>query len=77
LQRSAGQAPWSIRASIGEHCLAVQRVECRVCGDQCAPGALKFQPQAGGVSLPVLEAARCTGCGACVATCPTLAISVA
>lgn len=76
LRRGEGQAPWSIRASIGEDCLAVQRVECRVCGEQCEAGAIRFQPQAGGVALPTVDKAQCTGCGACVASCPTRAISV-
>lgn len=69
--------PWTIRASIGEHCLALQRVECRICGDQCTVGAIKFQPRVGGVAQPVVDNARCTGCGACVAPCPTRAIGVA
>jgi ferredoxin-type protein NapF len=30
----------------------------------------------GGISTPVLIAECCTGCGACVATCPTRAITV-
>jgi ferredoxin-type protein NapF len=76
LRQIDGQEPWAIRARIGEHCLAVQRVECRVCGEQCAAGAIKFRPQAGGIALPLLESANCTGCGACVATCPTRAIGV-
>jgi len=77
LQRSPGQAPWSVRASIGEHCLAEQRVECRVCGDLCAAGAIRFVPRVGSVAAPHVERERCTGCGACVAPCPTRAITVA
>ena len=77
LQRRAGQIAWSIRAKIGEHCLALQRVECRVCGEQCPANAIKFRPQAGGVAVPLLATAHCTGCGACVAPCPTQAIRIA
>ncbi|MBI4740472.1 MAG: ferredoxin-type protein NapF [Betaproteobacteria bacterium] len=76
LIRRDGQIPWAVCASIGEHCLALQRVECRVCGEQCEAGAISFRPQAGGVAWPLVENARCTGCGACVASCPTRAVSV-
>ena len=77
LQRQAAQSPWSLRATIGDSCLARRRVECRVCGDLCAAAAIRFVPQRGGPSLPLLDAARCTGCGACVAPCPVRAIVVA
>lgn len=72
----AGVAPWQARAKIGEHCLAQQRVECRVCGEHCAAGAIRFSPVLGGPPLPTLDSARCTGCGACVSPCPTRAITV-
>jgi len=77
LQRQAAQSPWSLRATIGDSCLARRRVECRVCGDLCAAAAIRFLPAPGGPSLPLLDAACCTGCGACVAPCPVRAIVVA
>ena len=77
LRRQAEQSPWSLRAAIGESCLARRRVECRVCGDLCPVAAIRFLPQRGGPSLPLLDAARCTGCGACVAPCPVRVIVVA
>jgi ferredoxin-type protein NapF len=77
LQSSDGQVPWAARALINEGCLAHQRVECRVCGEQCAVAAIRFPPRAGGIALPVLDPARCTGCGACVSPCPVQAIAVA
>ena len=76
LVREAVQAPWSIIARFGENCLARQRVECRVCGEQCENGAIRFPPQAGGVAVPSLDPAQCSGCGACVAPCPTQAIVI-
>lgn len=77
LRRAEGQAPWSAKASVGEHCLARQRVECRVCGEQCDAQAIRFSPQLGGPPTPSIDGALCTGCGACVAPCPTRAIAVA
>lgn len=76
LRQRDGQPPWTARAAIGEDCLAQQRVECRICGDLCAAGIIRFKPQLGGSSLPLLDHERCTGCGACVAVCPTQAIKV-
>jgi ferredoxin-type protein NapF len=76
LHRSLGQPPWLGRAAINEDCLARQRIECRVCSDLCATGAIGFPPLPGGIAVPALDLARCTGCGACVAPCPTRAITV-
>jgi ferredoxin-type protein NapF len=76
LKRAAGQAPWQAQAAIGEQCLAQRRIECRICCDQCDAGAIRFPLRAGGISQPLLDSARCTGCGACVAACPAGAVSV-
>jgi ferredoxin-type protein NapF len=76
LMRSDEQLPWSARAVINEPCLAQQRVECRICGDQCAAAAIRFPPLLGGIAFPALDPERCTGCGACVAPCPVRAIVV-
>jgi ferredoxin-type protein NapF len=77
LSRPRSEAPWSLKASIGAACLALQRIECRVCGERCDARAIRFRPTLGGVAQPVLDAAACTGCGDCVAPCPTRAITVA
>ena len=76
LKRRENQAPWLIRARISEHCLALQRVECRICEDLCEPRAIRFSPQLGGAPTPVINTERCTGCGACIASCPPHAIRV-
>jgi len=76
LRPAEGDAPWSFKASIGQACLAAAGVECRVCGENCPVGAIRFRPRIGGVALPQLEAEACTGCGACFAPCPTRAIVV-
>jgi len=73
---SAVRALWSMRAQLDEGCLARHGVECRVCGEVCPERAIVFRPRLGGVALPALDVAQCTGCGACVAPCPARAISM-
>lgn len=76
LLRQPEQPPWLYRAQIGEGCLAANGVMCRSCDDSCEPRALRFRPQPGGISLPLIDSASCTGCGSCVAPCPVDAIRV-
>lgn len=68
--------PWHLRAHIDEPCLTEQNVVCRSCGEICDVGAIRFPPRLGGVSRPELSADVCTGCGECLPTCPTRAISI-
>jgi ferredoxin-type protein NapF len=70
------QAAWAYKAAIGEDCLPGQGVECRVCGDFCDARAIRFPPRLGGSPLPEIDPEKCTGCGACVAPCPVVAIKV-
>jgi ferredoxin-type protein NapF len=67
---------WSIRAHIGDRCLAQRGVECRSCRDQCDTAAISFRLVAGGVAQPLLELAVCNGCGACYSVCPVQAIEL-
>lgn len=76
LTRLPGQRPWAWHAEIDDRCLALRRIECRVCGEVCDAGAIRFRPSLGGVSLAVLSPQDCTGCGQCVPTCPTSAIKM-
>jgi len=69
-------SPWMAKADISDKCLATQHVVCRTCGEQCEAEAIKFTPAPGGVSMPSINLDACTGCGACVAPCPTQAIEV-
>ncbi len=69
--------PWAIRAKIADGCLALRGVECRICGDHCTPGAIRFIPLLGGPPVAQVDESACTGCGACVAPCPASAISIA
>ncbi|MDD2990760.1 MAG: ferredoxin-type protein NapF [Zoogloea sp.] len=72
--RDVEQTPWSFGIAIGDGCLAAQNVECRVCGELCDAGAIRFRPRLGGVPLPDVDNTACSGCGACIAPCPVVAI---
>jgi ferredoxin-type protein NapF len=61
---------------IGAECLALQQVDCRVCGEVCDASAIHFALSAGSVAKPVLNEVDCTACGACIAPCPTAAIRI-
>jgi len=67
---------WSLRAHFDHRCIAANGTECRICGEQCEVGAIRFKPRRGGPPIPTIDAATCTGCGACVGPCPTGAIEV-
>jgi len=69
-------APWALKALIGERCITYQGVICRCCTEGCETQAIRFQLTAGCVPQPQLVETDCTGCGACVAACPVDAISV-
>ncbi|MGL5991718.1 MAG: ferredoxin-type protein NapF [Plesiomonas sp.] len=67
---------WQLSPQISSTCLAHNSVTCRSCQDGCEPRAIRFTPVLGGVSPPVIDAALCSGCGACVSVCPVQAISL-
>jgi ferredoxin-type protein NapF len=69
-------APWTIRARISESCISAKGVTCRVCGDFCEAGAIRFRLAVGGDAVPEIDTALCTGCGACVAPCPVNAVRI-
>jgi ferredoxin-type protein NapF len=62
-------------ALIGDACFAARGVVCQSCGDACPESAIGFHPRLGGPARPTLSADHCTGCGACIATCPANAIT--
>lgn len=76
LHQVPGMTPWPWRPVIQDTCLAHRQVECRVCGEACDHGAIRFKPQLRSVSQPVVDTDACTGCGACQARCPTRAIDL-
>lgn len=66
--------PWQKKALIDVTCLANQNIYCRSCAESCEAQALTFQ--IGISAVPQIDNELCTGCGACVAPCPTNAIGV-
>lgn len=63
-------------ALIGAACFAGRGIVCQSCGDACPETAIRFRPRLGGPAPPEVSAERCSGCGACVATCPASAVSM-
>nr|WP_298687506.1 ferredoxin-type protein NapF [uncultured Dongia sp.] len=70
------EAPWHLRAAIGEACLTHAGVMCQSCKDACGDGAIRFVYGASRIPGPDIDLARCTGCGACAAPCPAEAITI-
>ena len=68
--------PWTLQARVGDACLAARGIVCSSCRDACGESAIRFPPTRA-IPRPLVEADRCTGCGACVAACPTAAIAIA
>jgi ferredoxin-type protein NapF len=76
IRREVGAPAWAMKAHLGDSCVARKGVECRICGENCEAGAIRFRPALGGISRPEMNEGTCTGCGACVAPCPVGAIAV-
>ncbi|MGH1361890.1 MAG: ferredoxin-type protein NapF [Burkholderiaceae bacterium] len=68
--------PWPWTATLNKNCLNARGVSCRLCEEFCEARALVFKPALGGRYDLTLNANDCTGCGACIAPCPTNAISI-
>ncbi|MBT1442969.1 ferredoxin-type protein NapF [Shewanella sp. JM162201] len=73
---AALEPPWPLKAQISTSCLAASGIWCQSCKDACDERAIRFTPAIGKAPMPELELDACTGCGACVAPCPSHAISI-
>jgi len=68
--------PWGLKAQISDACLTGLGIWCQSCRDVCEPSAIRFTPSLGKPPMPTINTDACTGCGACVAPCPSKAISL-
>ena len=66
--------PWTLLAQVADRCLSAHGVVCASCHDVCPASAIHVPPAARGAAT--VDAERCTGCGACVGTCPVDAITL-
>ena len=69
-------SPAPLLAQVRDSCLALGGVECRLCGEHCDAGAIRFPPRLGGVAVPLVDPERCNGCGDCLAVCPSGALKL-
>ena len=67
---------WIPDVNIKTSCLSLNAVVCRMCGDNCEEDAIQFRLQLGGISIPIIDNDKCTGCGECLYICPKDAISI-
>ncbi|MCH1928895.1 ferredoxin-type protein NapF [Shewanella sp. A25] len=70
------QTPWQHKAQIQDSCLTFQGIWCQSCKDACEPRAIQFSLSIGKAPMPNINSDLCTGCGACVAPCPSHAIHI-
>lgn len=63
-------------AQVAAGCLALGGIECRLCGERCDAGAIRFAPRPGGVAAPLIDPSRCSGCGDCLPVCPSAALKL-
>ncbi|ABV86770.1 ferredoxin-type protein NapF [Shewanella pealeana] len=68
--------PWQVKAKIQDSCMAYQGIWCQSCKDSCDSRAISFTLAVGKAPLPQIDTEACTGCGACVAPCPSGAIII-
>ncbi|MBK0326723.1 ferredoxin-type protein NapF [Rhodobacteraceae bacterium F11138] len=68
--------PWPVHAHIGGACLLAAGISCQLCTDLCDATALRMDLAIRPVGAIHVDSQACTGCGACLAACPTQAIAL-
>lgn len=69
-------APWPVTVSITDSCLNTAGIACQLCTDSCDPQALRMDLSVRPVGAIQLDVDACTGCGACLGSCPNDAIAL-
>ncbi|KIC09462.1 ferredoxin [Leisingera sp. ANG-M1] len=69
-------SPWPVTVSIGDDCLLSAGISCQLCTDSCDPRALRMDLSVRPVGAIRIDPEACSGCGACLATCPNDAIAI-
>ncbi len=71
------ESAWRLSVAIdASSCLSMNAVVCRICGDRCEPEAIRFELRTGAMSIPKIDEASCSGCGACQFGCPVNAVTI-
>ncbi|GGW34750.1 nitrate reductase [Gemmobacter lanyuensis] len=68
--------PWPVRVEVGPSCLLAAGIACQLCTDACDSAALRIDLRVRPVGAIRIDAAACTGCGACLAVCPGAALQL-
>lgn len=70
------QSTWQHRMKVTASCLNMSGVVCQSCRDGCDVRAISFSVLKAGITVPVINQETCTGCGFCLAICPTTSIKI-
>jgi ferredoxin-type protein NapF len=67
--------PWPATLHVSDKCLAKNNVYCQSCRDECETSVIKFNYLNSSIPQPSLNELDCTQCGACIKSCPQVAIA--
>ena len=74
-ERSTNNA-WDLQVKVTDGCLLTKRIYCRSCGDNCPERAIHYTTGFHNKSTLTIDPEACTGCGACIGSCPTESLQI-